>query len=463
MKLNLKSRKSYEIDMCSGPILINVIRFSIPLMLSSVIQLLFNAVDVVVIGQFEGPTAIAAVGSTGSLVNLITNVFIGLSVGSNVLVARYFGARRDKEVSDTVHTAITISLIFGVFLLILGQTVAVPMLRLMGTPDNVIELSALYIKIYFLGMPAMILYNFGAAILRAVGDTKRPLYFLTLGGIINVVLNLIFVVFFHMGVAGVAIGTVASQMLSAFLVVLCLIKSTGCYHLSVNSLRVKWYILRDILRIGLPAGLQGAVFAISNVLIQSSVNSFGSTVMAGNTAASNIESFTGAALNSVHHAALNFVGQNMGGKKYSRVRKSIGVCVCCSTVLGLTLGLTTYIFATPLLHIFTSDPAVIAKGIIRITIMSIPHFIAGLMDMFVGALRGLGYSLTPTIVTLTTVCGFRVIWIYTVFRAFHSLDVLYLSYPITWFLAMLFHLGFTIYALHKLPKKDEDITAVQQV
>lgn len=454
-RLGMRAKtKSYEIDMCNGPLLKKILLFAVPLMLSGMLQLFFNAADIVVVGQFAGPTALAAVGSTGALINLITNVFIGLSVGTNVLVAKYYGEQNTKELSETVHTSIMISLIFGCILIVVGVSLAEPLLTLMGTPADVLDQAATYMRIYFVGMPAMMLYNFGAAVLRSVGDTKRPLYFLLLAGIVNVVLNLVLVIVFSMGVAGVAIATVISQVISAALVALCLIRSQGGYKLSIRKLRVHKDKLLGLIKIGLPAGFQGAIFSISNVLIQSSVNSFGSIAMAGSTAAGNLEGFVYTGMNAFHQTALSFTGQNMGGKKYSRIGKICWICLGCVTVVGLLLGVGEYLFAGPLLQIYTSDPEVIRYATVRLLYICVPYFVCGVMDTLVGSIRGMGSSITPMIVSLVGVCGFRVIWIFTVFQQFRSFEVLFISYLVSWAITGAIHFICFMYLKHKLPKSD---------
>lgn len=426
------TKRSYEIDMCNGPLLGKILLFSLPLMLSGILQLLFNAADVIVVGQFAGTTALAAVGSTGSLTNLLINVFVGLSVGSNVLVARFYGAKQYEELSRTVHTAITISLIFGVILAIFGNLAARPLLTLMGTPDDVLDQAALYMKIYFAGMPIIMLYNFGSSILRAKGDTKRPLYFLLIAGIVNVILNLVFVIVFHMDVAGVALATILSQCISAGLIVASLVKDDGPCRLDLKKLRIHKAEILAMTRIGLPAGFQGAVFSISNVLIQSSINSFGSTVMAGSTAASNIEGFVYTAMNTFHHTAVNFTSQNLGAKKYDRINRSMLLCVLLVSAVGIVAGGGVYLFGDILLRFYNNDPQVIHYGMIRLSYVCLPYFLCGLMDTMVGGIRGLGVSVLPMIVSLVGACGLRIVWIYTIFQWNRSLDVLFLSYPITW-------------------------------
>lgn len=436
----MSNTKKYEIDMCNGPLLGKIILFSLPLMLSGVLQLLFNAADMIVVGRWAGGDALAAVGSTGSLVNLIVNVFIGLSVGSNVLVARYYGSGQDKELSETVHTAILVSIISGIMLIFIGCIVAPKVLVLMGTPEEVLPLAVLYIRIYFCGMPAMMLYNFGASILRAVGDTKRPLYFLSIAGVINVVLNLIFVTVFHLGVAGVALATTISQVVSAFLVARCLWKSEGAYKIELSKLKISKHKLGMMIRIGLPAGFQGAVFSVSNVLIQSSVNSFGSLAMAGNSAAANLEGFVYTAMNTFHQTAVSFTSQNYGAQKYKRIGRILLICSLSVTVVGLVLGSVFYFLGENLLQLYSDDLVVIGYGMNRLFYICLPYFMCGLMDTFVGVIRGMGYAVMPMIVSLTGACLLRVIWIFTVFQEFRSLQVLYLSYPFTWTVTAMVHL-----------------------
>lgn len=434
-----KLRKSYEIDMCNGPLFSRIIMFAVPLILSGVLQLLFNAADIVVVGRFSGSHALAAVGSTSSLINLLVNLFIGISVGANVLLGRYYGARDYKNVSETVHTAIYIAIWGGIALIFVGIFLARPLLELTGTPPDVIELSILYMRIYFLGMPAFMLYNFGAAILRAVGDTKRPLYFLTAAGAINVVFNLIFVIVFNMGVAGVALATIISQFISAILIILCLTGSDGALRLTRKELKFHKDKVKEMLKIGLPAGLQGVIFNISNVLIQSSVNSFGSIVMAGNTAASNIEGFVYTSMNAIYQTSLSFTSQNMGAKQYHRIDKILLQCLGIVTCVGLFLGVGAYLLGHPLLSIYSTSEEVIASGIIRLSLVSATYFLCGIMDVFVGSLRGMGYSIMPMIVSLTGACLFRVIWIFTIFQMNHTLFTLYISYPISWILTSSAH------------------------
>ncbi len=425
-------RSSYEIDMTNGPLLGKIVRFAIPLALSGVLQLLFNAADMVVAGRFAGKEALAAVGSTGALIQLIINLFIGLSIGVNVLVARYYGAGNRKDLDETVHTAILTSLISGVVLIFVGVGLSQPLLELMGTPADVIDQSVLYMRIYFAGMPVMMLYNFGAAILRAVGDTQRPLYFLLIAGVTNVILNLIFVIVFHMGVAGVAAATVISQVISAGLVLLCLMRSDAVYRVELKRLRIVKGKLWQMTRIGIPAGIQGATFSISNVLIQSTINSFGSVAMAGSTAAGNIEGFVFTVEDAVTQAALSFTGQNFGAKKYKRVNRVLTTCLLLCSLAGIIMGCGVYLLGRPLLGIYTSDAQVMEYGLRKMLLLCVPHFTCAIMNVVVGSMRGLGASVAPMVISIFGVCVLRVIWIYTVFAAFPTWEVLFLSYPVTW-------------------------------
>lgn len=433
-------RKSYEIDMCNGPLLGKILIFAVPLMLSGILQLLFNAADIIVVGRFSGSHALAAVGSTSALINLLVNVFIGLSIGTNVLVAQYYGAKDKENVSETVHTSILVSIICGLVLVVIGLVLAKPILELMGTPENVLDQAVLYIRIYFVGMPVSMLYNFGAAILRAIGDTKRPLYFLFVAGVVNVILNLIFVIVFGMGVAGVALATVISQVISALLIVRCLTSMEGMCRLERKKLRIYSDKFFRMLRIGLPAGMQGAIFSLSNVLIQSSVNSFGAVAMAGNTAASNIEGFIYNSMNAVYQTALSFTSQNVGAKKYRRIGKILGRCLFLVSAVGLIMGLGAYAAGNPLLHIYSSDPEVIQYGLSRMQVICVTYFLCGIMDVMVGSIRGMGYSVMPMLVSLTGACGFRILWIFTVFAWKHTLWILYISYPISWIITAGIHM-----------------------
>ena len=437
--------RTVNLNMTQGPLLGKIIRFSVPLMLSGMLQLLYNAADVVVVGRFAGAAALAAVGSTGALVNLLVNLFMGVSVGCNVLVARYYGAGDHKSVSETVHCAVGASLIIGVMAGIVGLVFSTPLLRLMGSPEDVLPLASLYLKIYFCGMPFNIAYNFGAAVLRAVGDTKRPLYILTVAGLVNVVLNLILVIVFHMGVAGVAVATVASQIISALLVVRALMLREDSCHLNRKEIRIYKDKLIDMIKVGLPAGIQGSLFSLSNVIVQSSVNSFGSVVVAGNAAAANIEGFVYIAMNAIYQAAITFVSQNLGARKPKRILRVMWICLGLVAAVGLVLGNLVYFCNHSLLSIYASNEegmreAIISVGRTRMAFVGRCYCIAGLMEVACGGMRGLGRSWTSTIVSLVGACGVRVMWIFTVFRQLGTLNSLYVSYPISWGATFLTHM-----------------------
>lgn len=449
-------KKSYEMDMCNGPLVGKILMYALPLMLSGVLQLLFNAADIVVVGRFAGATALAAVGSTSALINLLVNLFVGFSIGTNVLVGRKYGAQDEKGVSETVHTSITISIVFGVILIFVGYFFSKPLLSLMGSPAEVIDQATLYMRIYFAGMPVNMLYNFGAAVLRAVGDTKRPLYYLMFAGVINVVFNLFFVIVFHMGVAGVALATIISQAISAVLVLRCLMKADGMYRLDLKKLRINKGILLNMAQVGLPAGFQGAVFSISNVLIQSSVNSFGSIAMAGNSAAANIEGFMYMAMNSLYQTNLSFTSQNMGARKYDRAKRTLLICLIIVAATGIILGNGAYLVGEQLLGIYSGEADVIAFGMKRLRIFSTTYFFCGMMDVMVGSMRGMGFSVMPMIVSLLGACGFRVLWIYTIFQWNRSLDTLYLSYPVSWCLTFTAHFVCWLFVTRKLWGKKKE-------
>jgi len=457
MFLRNKGRaRGIGMDMTQGPMIPQILAFAGPLMLTGILQLLYNAADVVVVGQFAGAQALAAVGSTGALINLVVNMFTGIATGAGVAVARAYGAGDYRIIQKSVHTAITLALISGFAVLGLGQALCRPLLEWMESPADVIDLTELYLRIYFAGMPAAMLYNFGAAILRAIGDTRRPLYYLTISGLVNVVLNLVLVIVFHMSVAGVAIATVASQIISMALVIICLMRSDGAIHLDVRKLAVDPKVAGEMLRIGLPAGLQGMLFSFSNVLIQSSINSFGSVAMAGNAAASNLEGFAYTAMNSLHQADVTIASQNMGAKKYGRVRRAIWLCLGCVSAIGILMAVILVGFGEPLLSLYNGDPAVIEFGMLRIRWFMPLYFLCGMMEVVSGQLRGLGYSLMPTIVTSLGVCGLRVLWLETVFVAWPTLEMVYLSYPVSWAITVVAHLVcYLLIACRKLPKTDE--------
>ena len=433
-------RKSYEIDMCSGPLLSRILLFAIPLICSGVLQLVFNATDIIVVGRFVSSNAMAAVGSTSSLINLLVNFFIGISVGANVLVARFRGANDFDDAQETVQTALITAVAGGFVLIALGILLARPMLVWMATPDEVISQAVLYMRVYFIGMPATMLYNFGAAILRAVGDTRRPLYFLTLAGLVNVAGDLLFVLVLDMGVAGVAVATVISQIISATLIVLCLMRQDGMCNVNLRRMRFHRDKFLRIMQVGLPAGLQSVIFNISNVLIQSSINSFGATVVAGNTAASNIEGFVYTSMNALYQTSLSFTSQNLGARQFGRIDKILVRCLALVFVIGLVLGNGAHLLGQTLLGIYTGEPEVIAYGMMRLGVVSVTYCLCGMMDVVAGSVRGLGYSILPMLVSLVGACVFRIIWIFTVFQWQHTLFSLYISYPISWALTICAHL-----------------------
>ena len=427
----MKSNK-YEIDMCNGSIMDKLVSFALPLMLSGILQLMFNAVDIIVVGRFSGSEALAAVGSTTALINVFTNLFIGISLGANVLAARFFAAGRREEMSETVHTSITLALISGIFMAFVGLVFSKGALELMGTPEDVIGLSTLYMRIYFMGMPFFMLYNYGAAILRAVGDTKRPLYFLIIAGVINAGLNMVLVIVFGLGVSGVGIATVFSQMVSCVLVLTCLCRTEGSYKLSFSKLSIKGYYLKQIFQVGIPAGIQSTVINFSNALLQSSVNSFGSTAMAGYTAANNILGFLYVSINSVTQACMSFTSQNFGVGKYKRMYRVLIDCMILSVGAALVLGCGAYFFGAEILQIYTEEADVIQCGVEILSITTVPYFLCGIMDLFPGALRGMGYSAVPMVLSIIGTVGMRVLWIFVFFPQHRSLYFLFISYPASW-------------------------------
>ena len=433
--------KAYTMDMTEGPVLTKILMFSIPLMFSSVLQILFNAADIVVVGKFVGDTALAAVGSNSALINLVTNIFIGLSIGANVIVARYFGGKQDENTSIAVHTSIALGFISGIILTLIGIIGAPFFLRIMLTPEDVLPQAVLYLRILFAGITSMMLYNFGSAVLRAVGDTKRPLYFLLLAGIINVILNLFFVIVLKMSVAGVALATILSQALSCVLVLWCLTKEDSAIKLNFRKIRINKIKFIQILKIGLPAGFQGVVFALSNTVIQSSVNSFGSVVMAGSAAAQNIEGIVYFAMNSFYQASITFTSQCYGAKKFARINRVLAMSLLCVVAAGLICGHGLLFSGYRILGIFSSNSQVIVAGMNRLSVILSTYFLCGIMDVLVGALRGIGYSVLPMVVSLVGSCLLRLLWLATVFQMerFHTTTTVYLSYPISWAITLSVH------------------------
>ena len=425
--------KSNEVDMINGKTLKKMVLFSIPIIFTSIFQLLFNTIDIIVVGRYAGSTALAGVGATSSLINLLVSLLIGISMGISVTMGKYCGARDYKNASDTVHNAIGLAIISGTILLFVGLIASRPMLHLMGTPDEIIDLSAIYMRIIFLGSPAAALYNFGAALLRSIGDTKRPLFFLIVSGILNVFLNLFFVIVLNMSVDGVAIATIISQYVSAIMMILFLTKNVGYMHLDLRKIKLQKDKVISILRIGLPAGLQGIVFSISNVLIQSSINTFGKLVIAGNTAAINIEGFVYMSMNSIYQSTLSFTSQNMGAKKYHRIDKILLQGLGIVTVVGLVLGVGAYSLGNILLGIFTDNPEVIMYGLNRMKIVSATYLLCGLMDVTVGSLRGMGYSIVSMYITTTCLCGVRISLLYLISKFNLDFKSVAYVYPMTWF------------------------------
>ena len=430
-------RSKYEIDMCNGSIMDKLISFSLPLMVSGIMQLMFNAVDIIVVGRFTGSDALAAVGSTTALINIFTNLFIGVSLGANVLAARYYAAGRDREMSEAVHTAITLALISGVAMAFAGAGLSRVALEIMGTPGNVIGQAALYMRIYFLGMPFFMLYNYGAAILRAVGDTKRPLAFLLVAGLANVGLDLLLVIVIPLGVAGVAIGTITSQLISSILVLRCLYRSEGSYQIRFSRLGINREHMKRIFQVGIPAGIQSTVINLSNAMLQSSVNSFGSIAMAGYTAANNILSFLYVAVNAVTQACMSFTSQNYSVGKQKRMDRVLLNCGILSMGVSLVLGVGAYVFGAQVLGIYTAEPEVIQCGLEILSITTVPYFLCGIMDLLPGALRGMGHSAVPMVLSVIGTVVTRIIWIYGFFPSHRSLYFLFISYPGSWIITIL--------------------------
>ncbi|MBP3446347.1 MAG: MATE family efflux transporter [Clostridia bacterium] len=426
------AKNRYSIDMTTGALLPKIISFTIPLMLTGLLQIVYNAADVMVVGRFAGSLSLAAVGATSSLVNLSLNIFLGLATGSGVVAAKHIGAGNGASVHRTVHTSILLAVISGIFIAAVGVLLSPFALQAMDIPDDVFPLSVTYLQIFFLGTPASMLYNFGAAMLRATGDSKRPLYILTFSGIINVVLNLIFVIVFKMDVAGVALATIISQFVSAVLVIYILINANSVIHLSVRKLRFYKEELIDIIKIGVPMGIQGSLFSLSNVIIQSSINSFGAAAIAGNTASSNIDSIIHICCNSVSQTATTFTSQNYGAGQIKRIRRIYFNCVGFTVVIAAICCAFLLTFGTQVLGVFSTDPAVIEMGLIRMKLFAVTYVLNSLLDVTTGQMRGLGKSVTPMIVTMAGVCGLRILWVYTVFQAYRSMEVLYLSYPVSW-------------------------------
>ena len=448
-------RKSahHDLDITHGPMARNVMRYAMPVFFSGVLQLMFNAADSIVVGRYSGSQALAAVSSTGALTNLLVCLFLGLSSGSSILVSRFIGARENKNVQDTVHTSVLIALLSGILLAVVGCLLSRPMLRLMDTPDDVIDLSTLYLDIIFIGMPFQMLYNFCAAILRAVGDTKRPLYFLTASGVINVILNLIFVIVFDMSVAGVALATIISQAVSAYLVIRSLMLREDSTRLNLRRLRIKPRIMLNLLHMGLPAGIQSATFALSGMLIQSSINSFGAVAMAGIGAATSIGGFIQHSLDAFTQANTCFVSQNYGARKPRRILRAVTTCNVLGAIFVIFFCILTTIFGRPLLSLYVDEPAAIEWGMIRIVYINIPYVVGCIMSIYTGALRGIGYSILPMCITLTGICGVRILWLYTAFAAWPTMECLMASFGVSWLVTAPMA-GIFFYVLYKKKLKD---------
>ncbi len=446
-----------DVNMLEGNLWTNILLYTVPIMISGILQLLFNAIDMIVVGRFSGPASMAAVSSTGSLINLVTNLFIGLSVGTSVSIARRIGQREYEKVGAAVHTSISISLITGVFLMALGILASRNLLQMMGSPADVIDLSSLYLRIYFIGMPATMVYNFASAVLKAKGDTRIPLIALMIAGILNASLNVLFVVSFGLDVAGVGLASAISSYVSAILVLISLVKDEGIVHLELKHLYVDKEAFRDILKVGLPAGLQSTIFSISNVAIQSSVNSFGKIVMAANGAAGSIADFIYVMMNSLYQTCLTFTSQNIGAGKVERARNILLVCLCMVVTFGFLFGNGAFLIGETLLSIYSDDPQVIAAGMIKLSIFCKPYFICGIMDVLVGSLRGMGSSIFPMITSLLGSCAFRLLWIATYFHAHQSIDVLYYSYPLSWTLTAIVHFLTFFFIYGRLKKRNVNI------
>jgi putative MATE family efflux protein len=427
--------------MTNGPILMKLLGFSIPLIFSSTLQLLFNAADVIVVGRFAGENSLAAVGATGALINLMVNLFVGLSVGTTVVTAHFFGAGKGAAVEQSVHTGVLMSIYSGIILTVMGIIGTRFILQFMQVPVEIFGLASLYLKVYFAGITASMVYNFGSALLRAKGDTRRPMYYLLFAGIINVILNLIFVIVFKMDVAGVALATIISQCVSAFLVIRALMKEEGEFHLDLRRLRIEREILIRVIKIGVPAGFQGMVFSLSNIVIQSAISGFGAQVVAGSSAAGNIEGFIYTAMNGFAQGALTFSSQNLGAGRLDRVRRSVVVSELSVLVTGLLLGGSVFLFRNFFLGLYSDNPAVIAAGATRISIICLLYALCGMMETTANMVRGLGHSLLPMVVSIAGVCGMRILWIATIFQVprFHTFEVLFYSYPVTWTITLLSH------------------------
>ena len=454
-----KAKSSFtkaSVDLTEGPLFKKIVLYTLPIILTSVLQLLFNAADIVVVGRANSDTALPAVGATSSLINLIVNLLIGLSIGAGVLAARYFGSRDDKSMHELVHTSVPTAAIGGVLFGVIGFFFAETFLKWMDTPAEILAQATLYVKIYSIGIPFSIVYNFGAAILRSVGNTTRPLIFLVIAGVVNVLFNLMFVLGFGMDVEGVALATIISQAISAVLVLGYMMRLHESHRFEIKKMRFYKDKFFAILAIGLPAGIQGSFFSISNVIIQRGINGFGPDAIAGNTAAVSIEGFVFATLDAFYQTALNFTGQHIGAKKHKRIKNIVLLCLACVTVLGLVLSTIVILLARPLVNIYAPEQeTVIAIGVMRLKYLMFAYIVCGIMDVFSGMLRGMGYSTLSMLITLVCVCGLRIVWIFTIFAMpqYHELWMLYLSYPISWVACVLVQGGLYLYLYFRMMKK----------
>ncbi len=447
-----KSSRIREVDMTKGKIFPKIIKFAVPLMLTGILQLLFNAADMIVVGRFVGDVALAAVGATSNIVNLLVNLFMGLAVGAGIVMAKHYGAKKQSDAQELVHTAMPISLILGVAVMIIGFLSAKPLLVLLKTPENCLPLSNLYLSIYFFGTPFLMVYNFGAAIFRAVGDTVRPLIYLTIGGVLNVIVNLISVIVLDMGVAGVAYATITSQGVSAVLVVISMLKEKGYARYQIRKSKIKRKPLFDILRLGVPSGVQNSMFSISNSLIQSTINAFGEIVLAANTASQGLEGFIFVIMNSISATASTAVGQNYGAGDIKRIKESVIKCIISSLAFSLGISFLIYLLRIPLLSLYTTSSEAIEIACQRLGIIVASYFSFGVLDVLCQSMRGMGRSITPMLLILIGTCVFRVAWIYLIFPFDPVYTNVILSYSVSWIITLIFSI-FAFLIIYKKCKK----------
>lgn len=444
--------KSYEIDMCHGPILRKIILFAFPLLCTFLLQFFFTAIDIIVVGRFAGSNSLAAVGSNSSLINLMINLLVGLSIGANIITSKYYGAGQKEELSKAIHTSMAMSLWGGLILTVLGTMLAGTFLRWMQTPEEVLGLATLYLRIYFLGIIPTIVYNFGSAVMRAVGDTRRPLIFLIIAGIIKILFNLLFVIKFKWDVAGVATATIISQSIASAMIIFCMKRDRGSLKLDIRQIRLHKEQMLLIMKNGIPAGIQGMVFSLANVVILSSINLFGATVMAGNAASMNMEYLVYFSMHAFYLATISFTGQNMGAGNYRRIIKVQHTAMGCIVVAGIVSGGLLYLFGRQAAGLYSTDPAVIDAAMLRLKFICLPYFICGIMEVLVGSLRGMGYSMMPTVVSIIGACIFRIVWVNTIFTIpeFHTREVIYAVFPISWIITSAAHYICFIFAMKKL-------------